>query len=224
MAHRNAPLSERGRLRLARVSSRTAGRSPRRRAVPGPPRPRPGGPAATGRPARPGWSTGPAAHTSRAHPSAVLRKVVHLRMERAWDRPRSQPGWGDASTVHRILVNGRGRLVWPTGRPGGRCAATNGPTPATWSTSTSRSWAASPTAAVARPRPPPATPQSGPGTHAHPGRHPRLGYSYVHTAIDDYSRLAYSEILADEPAATASGSGSAPRPSSPAMASRRSAC
>jgi transposase InsO family protein len=36
-----------------------------------------------------------------------------------------------------------------------------------------------------------------------PGRHPVIGYDYVHTAIDDHSRLAYSEILADEQASTA---------------------
>jgi transposase InsO family protein len=28
--------------------------------------------------------------------------------------------------------------------------------------------------------------------------HPVIGYSYLHTAIDDHSRLAYTEILADE--------------------------
>jgi transposase InsO family protein len=33
--------------------------------------------------------------------------------------------------------------------------------------------------------------------------HPVVGYSYIHTAIDDHSRLAYSEIHADEQAATA---------------------
>jgi transposase InsO family protein len=35
-----------------------------------------------------------------------------------------------------------------------------------------------------------------------PGR-PNLGYSYVHSAIDAYSRLAYSEALDDETAASA---------------------
>jgi transposase InsO family protein len=34
-------------------------------------------------------------------------------------------------------------------------------------------------------------------------RNPLLGYSYLHTAIDDHSRLAYSEILADERTETA---------------------
>ncbi len=34
------------------------------------------------------------------------------------------------------------------------------------------------------------------------GNHPVIGYGYVHTALDDDSRLAYSEVLADETAAT----------------------
>ena len=33
----------------------------------------------------------------------------------------------------------------------------------------------------------------------------RVGYAYVHTAIDDHSRLAYSEVLPDERGATAAG-------------------
>ncbi len=33
--------------------------------------------------------------------------------------------------------------------------------------------------------------------------HAVIGYGYVHTAIDDHSRLAYSEVLPDETAATA---------------------
>ena len=33
--------------------------------------------------------------------------------------------------------------------------------------------------------------------------HPVIGYSYLHTAIDDHSRLAYSEILPDERKETA---------------------
>jgi transposase InsO family protein len=37
----------------------------------------------------------------------------------------------------------------------------------------------------------------------HRDRSPRLGYSYLHTALDDHSRLAYTEILNDETAATA---------------------
>jgi transposase InsO family protein len=33
-------------------------------------------------------------------------------------------------------------------------------------------------------------------------RRGRIGYSYVHSAVDDHSRLAYSEVLADESGAT----------------------
>ena len=34
-------------------------------------------------------------------------------------------------------------------------------------------------------------------------RRPRIGYDYVHAAVDDHSRLAYAEILSDEKGATA---------------------
>ena len=33
----------------------------------------------------------------------------------------------------------------------------------------------------------------------------RIGFDYVHSAVDDHSRLAYSEILADEKGATCAG-------------------
>ena len=83
--------------------------------------------------------------------------------------------------------------------------------PANWCTSTSRSSATSPTAAATR------------VLGRQPGRKNRsgAGYSYLHTAVDDHSRLAYSE----DPAATrrrrpppASGpepTRSSPRPGSP---------
>lgn len=41
------------------------------------------------------------------------------------------------------------------------------------------------------------------GRQARPGRHRSTGYAYIHTAIDDHSRLAYSEIHDDETADTA---------------------
>jgi hypothetical protein len=37
------------------------------------------------------------------------------------------------------------------------------------------------------------------------GTRAKLGYSYLHNAVDDHSRLAYTEILADETKETASG-------------------
>ncbi|SFK51186.1 leucine-zipper of insertion element IS481 [Geodermatophilus ruber] len=41
------------------------------------------------------------------------------------------------------------------------------------------------------------------GRQHRPNRHRGRGYSYLHTAIDDFSRLAYSELLTDERQETA---------------------
>jgi transposase InsO family protein len=43
------------------------------------------------------------------------------------------------------------------------------------------------------------------GTPRSPGRHPLLGTAFVHTVIDDHSRVAYVEICSDEKAVTAIG-------------------
>ncbi len=37
------------------------------------------------------------------------------------------------------------------------------------------------------------------------GCSPKIGYSYIHSAVDDHSRLAYSEVLPDERKETATG-------------------
>jgi transposase InsO family protein len=42
-------------------------------------------------------------------------------------------------------------------------------------------------------------------TDKHGHRRKTVGFEYVHIAIDDYSRLAYAEVLADEKASTAVG-------------------
>ncbi|WP_026119997.1 IS481 family transposase [Nocardiopsis potens] len=43
------------------------------------------------------------------------------------------------------------------------------------------------------------------GRAACPDRRSRIGFDYVHSAIDDHSRLAYSEVHPDEKAATCAG-------------------
>ena len=48
----------------------------------------------------------------------------------------------------------------------------------------------------------------------------QVGYRFIHTALDDRTRLAYSEILDDEQAVTAAGSGAARHAGSPPSASR----
>jgi len=42
-------------------------------------------------------------------------------------------------------------------------------------------------------------------TMAHRHKKAKIGYDYIHTAIDDHTRLAYSEVLADEKAHTSAG-------------------
>lgn len=101
-----------------------------------------------------------------------------------------------ASTVHRVLVrNQMNRLSWmdrPTGRVIQR---TNTPLRVIWSISTSKSWARSGWRAYGR----------GSDQHRATKRGPLVGYAFIHTAVDDHSRVAYSEILDDEKAATAVG-------------------
>jgi transposase InsO family protein len=44
-----------------------------------------------------------------------------------------------------------------------------------------------------------------PGSHNWAHKNARIGYDYVHAAVDDCSRLAYAEILPDEKGLTAAG-------------------
>ena len=53
-------------------------------------------------------------------------------------------------------------------------------------------------------------------------RHTKVGFDYVHSLVDDHSRLAYSEILPDEKGRPARRSLSAPSPTSPPTASPES--
>lgn len=54
--------------------------------------------------------------------------------------------------------------------------------------------------------------------------HPVIGYHYLHTALDDHSRLAYSELPADERKDTAAAFWTPPLPGSPATASPSPRC
>jgi transposase InsO family protein len=200
MPHRNAPLSETGRLRLARcvvedgwplrraaerfqVSPTTAKRWADRYRHAGP--------------------AGMADRSSRPHssprrtPTRTERRIIKVRVLRRWGPARIAGLLGlKTSTVHRVLVRYRlNRLAWmdrATGRVIRRYE------------------------------------HSAPGELVHVdikklgnipdgGGHKTLGraagrktrsgagYSYIHTAVDDHSRLAYSEILTDETKHTAAG-------------------
>jgi transposase InsO family protein len=215
MPHRNAPLTETGRLRLARcvvddgwplrraaerfqVSPSTAQRwAARYRAL--------GEAGMSDRSSRP--------HTSpRRTPTRTERRIIKVRVLRRWGPARiAHLLHLNPSTVHRVLTRfGLARLAHldrATGRtvrryererpgelvhvdikklgniPDGGGHKIHGRAAGGRNSSAHRD----PT----RPR------------KVH-GR-PNLGYSYLHTAVDDHSRLAYSEIHPDEKQQTATG-------------------
>ncbi|WTW99421.1 IS481 family transposase [Streptomycetaceae bacterium NBC_01309] len=138
--------------------------------------------------------------------AATEARVVALRAERKLGPARIGPILGlPASTVHRILVRHRlNRLAWidrPTGRVIRRYEH---PAPGDLvhvdikklgNIPDGGGWRAVGREAGERNRQ--AT------TPARRSCKPVIGHSYVHSAVDDHSRLAYSEILADERQETA---------------------
>ncbi|SCG57994.1 leucine-zipper of insertion element IS481 [Micromonospora echinaurantiaca] len=206
MPHANAPLTDRGRLRLARcvvddgwplrraadrfqVSPTTAKRWADRYRVEGVA----GMVDRSSRPLR----------SPRRTPAPVERKVLHLRAKRRWGPARIGGRFGlAASTCHAVLRRaGAARLAHldrATGRPVRRYEHPapgdlvhvdikklgNIPDGGGWRTQGRRQGKLNRTAT------------KGHTTDRWGGA--RLGYSYLHTAIDDHSRLAYTEILDDE--------------------------
>ena len=204
MVHRNAPLTETGRLRLARcviddgwplrraaerfqVSHTTAARwAARYRDL---------GPAGMAdRPSRPH-------HSPARTPQRAERRIIKLRVTRRWGPARIAFHLELApSTVHRVLARYRcprlAHLDRATGRsirryereqPGELVHVDikklgNIPDGGGWRI-------------AGRPQ---GRRNGRATTTARKNSHPVIGYSYLHTAIDDHSRLAYSEILADE--------------------------
>jgi hypothetical protein len=213
VVHRNAPLTETGRLRLARCIvdhgwpiARAAERFQvaRTTATKWSQRYRQLGPA------------GMVDHSSRPHhcprrtPQPIVRWIVYLRWKQRLGPVAIAARVGLApSTVHRILVACRINRLWHvdrvTGEPIRRYGKTrpgelvhvdvkklgNIPDGGGWH-KLGRDQGHRNTQAhrdPARPR----------KVHGRPD----LGYCYVHSAVDDHSRLAYSEALDDETAATA---------------------
>jgi transposase InsO family protein len=217
MPHRNAPLTETGRLRLARcvvedgwplrraaerfqVATSTAHRwAARYRQL--------GQAGMTDRSSRPHRSP-------RRTPTRVERRIIKVRVLRRWGPARIGYLLGvNPSTVHRVLTRYRlarlrdldratGRTVRRTVRryehsapgdlvhvdikklgniPDGGGHKVHGRAVGGRHSSAHRD----PT----RPR--------------KVSNHPNLGYSYLHNAVDDHSRLAYTEILPDETKETA---------------------
>ncbi len=211
MPHANAPLTELGRLRLARcvvedgwslrraadrfqVSHNTAARWAQRY--------REHGPAAMAdRPSRPHRSP-------RRTPAPVERRVVHLRVKKRWGPARIAGRLGlVASTVHKVLTRHQvprlAHLDRGTGLPVRRYEKNtpgelvhvdvkklgNIPDGGGWRVHGRRTGNRNS--------------QRHPSTARDRYHHPVLGYSYLHTALDDHSRLAYTEILPNETRETA---------------------
>jgi transposase InsO family protein len=212
VSHRNSPLSETGRLRLARcvveegwplrraaerfqVAVTTAARwAGRYRAL---------------------GEAGMADRSSRPHcspnqtPTRTERRIIKVRVIRRWGPHRIGYLLGlHPSTVHRVLTRyGLAKLRWldrPTGRVIRRIEATHcgelvhvdvkklGKIPA------GGGWRM--LGHTVGQRNAQADKSSGITTRY---RNPQRGYHFLHTAIDGYSRLAYSELLADERKETA---------------------
>jgi transposase InsO family protein len=218
VSHGNAPLAPLGRLRLAQAvvdegwslrraaerfqvsvptAARWAGRYRGRDLA------RPAIEAMADRPSRP-----------RRCPAAtrrpLVRKIVHLRAKR---------GWGPARIAHRLGLHPStvGRVLRREGMP--RLADVDLATRRAVRRGVVRYERARPGELVHVDVKKLGRIPDGGGHWAH-GRflgvrnsrlttplrrhgHPVIGYGYVHTAVDDHSRLAYSEVLPDEQAATA---------------------
>ncbi len=211
MSHRNAPLSELGRLRLARcvvddgwplrraaerfqVSPTTAKRWADRY--------RTAGTAAMGdRSSRPH-------HSPNRTPTRTERRIIKVRLLRRWGPARIAYLLGlHPSTVHRVLARYRmARLRWldrATAAPIRRYEHSapgdlihvdikklgNIPDGGGHRTVGRRAGARNRTRTPGK-------------TLRHNGKS-QVGCSYLHNAVDDHSRLAYSEILSDERKETA---------------------
>jgi transposase-like protein len=212
--HRNAPLSELGRLRLARLiveQGWPVARAAERFQV--------------SRPTAHRWATryrdqGPAGmadrssrphHSPRRTPAPVVPKVVHWRWRKRLGPAQIAPRVGlAASTVHAILVRCRisrlASLDRATGQPVRRYEHDHpgqlvhidikklGNIPA------GGGYRFLGRAAGRRNRQ--ADRSSGQISRHH---NPLIGQGFIHAAVDDHSRLAYAEIQADETSQTAAG-------------------
>ncbi|MGZ9928898.1 IS481 family transposase [Streptomyces sp. NC-S4] len=146
--------------------------------------------------------------TPHRTPAAAEAEVCRLRTERKLGPARIGPILGlPASTVHRILVrHGLNRLSWldrPTGEPVRRYERArpgelvhvdikklgNIPDGGGWRTVGRTAGDHNRQATTTQRR----------------SSTPVIGYSYVDSAVDDHSRLAYSEVLTDERKETAAG-------------------
>ena len=211
MVHANAPLSERGRLRLARlivegdvpiaaaaarfqVAWPTAKRWADRYRLDGPA-------GMADRSSRPH-------HSPRATPAPVVRRIVHLRWKKRLGPVQIADRVGvAASTVHRALVRCRiNRLAHVDRATGEPVRRYEHPAPGDLlhvdvkklgNIPDGGGWRYVGRAQGDRNR------AATPGKLRNAHHQAKMGTAFVHTVLDDHSRLAYAEIHDDETAATA---------------------
>lgn len=207
MSHRNAPLTPAGRLRLAKcvvedgwslrtaagrfsVSVSTARRwAGRYREL--------GAAGMADRSSRPH-------HSPRRSTTRLERRIVGLRVSRRWGPHRIAYRLGvPVSTVHAVIVRYRcPRLSWTDPATGTRVRTV---APRRYEHCAPGDLVHVDIKKLAR------IPDGG-GHRSHGRRagrkikkQARPGYAFLHNAVDDHSRLAYSEILADETKETTAG-------------------
>ncbi|ALL79866.1 transposase (plasmid) [Pseudonocardia sp. EC080610-09] len=211
MVHANAPLTERGRLRLARLiveGGVSVAQAAARFQVSWPTAKRwadryrlDGAAGMADRSSRPH-------HCPRATPAPVVRRIVHLRWKKRLGPVQIADRVGAApSTVHRVLVRCRiNRLAHVDRATGEPVRRYEHPAPGDLLHVDVKKLGNIPDGGgwryVGRA-------QGDLNRAATPGKprnrhhNPRMGTAFVHTVLDDHSRLAYAEIHDDETAATA---------------------
>jgi hypothetical protein len=231
--HRNAPLSELGRLRLARVivdQGWPVARAAERFQVSRPTahrwaqRYRDLGPAGMAdRSSRPH-------HCPRRTPAPVVRRIVHLRWKQRLGPAQIAPRVGlAASTVHAILVRCRiSRLAYldrASGQPVRRYEHAH---PGSLVHVDVKKLGNIPAGGGHRflgratgGRNSQADRSSGRRSRHH---NPLIGHGFIHAAVDDHSRLAYAEIHPTRPVGPRPASSAERTPGSPNAASSSSGC
>jgi transposase InsO family protein len=208
MPHRNAPLTETGRLRLARcvvedgwplrraaerfqVSVNTAARWAGRYR-------QHGEAAMADRSSRP-------CHSPRRTPTRTERRVIKVRVLRRWGPARIGFHLGlNPSTVHRILTRyGLARLAHLDRATATPIRRYEHPSPGDLVHVDIKKLGNIPDGGGHKVHGRAAGARNS-SAHRDPTRQrkaagrPNLGYGYLHNAVDDHSRLAYTEILPDE--------------------------
>jgi transposase InsO family protein len=134
-------------------------------------------------------------HSPRRTPTRTERRIIKVRVTRRWGPARIGFLLGmHPSTVHRVLSRyGLARLAWLDRATGRNVRRYEHATPGDLVHVDVKKLGRIPDGGGWRIH----------GRAARPNRKRGQGYTFLHTALDDHSRLAYSELLTDERKETA---------------------